>query len=290
VGALIAMTGAGGFLGRHLTAALGARGFEVENIPRETRRSAEAMRAWLASRRPAALVHTAGIVDVRYCQAHPLEAFQAHVMDTAAMLEAIRHERPELPLAYIATDKSFGEQQDCGLDTPYRPVYPYDASKACEDLLVESYRATYGLKLSLLRFPNFYGEGDVHAERLIPSVCLAALGGHELTIRTRLDGSWRQYIYVKDAADIVRRILVDSLEGRPVAGRSHFGPPAVKSVGDVIADVEAILGTRIRVQVLNQPGESSTITLKDENALGYRYTDWLTGLAATVESYRGASA
>jgi CDP-glucose 4,6-dehydratase len=288
---LIATTGAAGFLGGHLRARLEGDGCRVENMPLEIRRSGEAARRWLAERRPAALVHLAGIVDVRRCHQHPVEAFQAHVMETGHLLEAVRQERPDMPVVYVATDKSFGEQEDCGLETPYRPIFPYDASKACEDILVESYRATYGLPIRLLRFPNFYGEGDAHAERLVPSVCLAAVTGGELVIRTRLDGSYRQYIYVKDAADIVGLTLAQMSAGAGSPENSHFGPPDIKSVGDVIRDVEAIAGKALKVVALNQPSESSRISLRDQNRLGYAYTDWRVGLRRTFEFYqRGGQA
>jgi nucleoside-diphosphate-sugar epimerase len=286
---LIAITGLNGFLGARIRAVLEGDDYAVEHLPLDVRRSCDATREWLRARRPAALVHTAGIVDVRLCHQQPLQAFQAHVAETANLLEAVRLECPQMPTFYIATDKSFGEQQDCGLDTPYRPIYPYDASKACEDLLVESYRSTYGLPIYLLRFPNFYGEGDLHAERLVPGVCLAAVDGREMVVRTQLHGSYRQYIYVGDAADIVRRAISDALEGRSLWKNSHFGPPDIKSVGDVIADVEQIMGVKIRVQVLNQPSESSRISLRDENAMNYGYTDWMTGLAHAIAFYQDAA-
>ncbi len=106
-------------------------------------------------------------------------------------------------------------------------------------------------------------------------------------MRTRLDGSFRQYIYVGDAADIVRLMLVEGLAGRPVPPKAHFGPPDIKSVGDVIAGVEAIMGIRIAVKVQNQPAESSMISLRDENGLNYAYTPWMEGLRRTVAFYRG---
>ena len=126
------------------------------------------MREWLERERPAAIVHLAGIVDVRYCTEHPLEAFRVHVSDTASILEAVRLGAPETPVVYVASDKSFGEQEGCGLDARYEASFPYETSKACEDMLVESYAATYSLPFSLVRFPNFFGEADRHVERLIP--------------------------------------------------------------------------------------------------------------------------
>jgi nucleoside-diphosphate-sugar epimerase len=287
---LILSTGISGFLGSHVRPVLEACGYAVANLSGEIRRSPDRLRDSLSSAQPVALIHLAGIVDVRYCHEHPLDAFQAHVLDTANLLDAVRLACPRIPFLYIATDKSFGEQQDCGLSTPYRPCYPYDTSKACEDLLVESYRSTYGLAVCLLRFPNFFGEGDRHRERLIPSICLAAAGRRRLVIRTRLDGTLRQYIYVRDAADIVARTLRACLAGEAVRPRNHFGTPHIKTVGDVIRDVETVLGRSLDLEVLNQPGEVSRLSLADENFLCYEYSPWLPSLGRTVEWYREAPA
>lgn len=283
MGATIAATGISGFLGSHVRTVLEGAGFEVAHLPRELRRSADEAAAWLVQRQPAALVHLAGVVDVRYCREHPLEAFESHVLDTARLLDAVRLTCPQIPVLYIATDKSFGEQEHCTVDAPYPAGFPYETSKACEDLLVESYRLTYGLPVCLLRFPNFFGEGDRHAERLIPSICLAAVEGRELVIRTRLDGTARQYLYVRDAADIVLRVLRAGASVRP---HNHFGPPHVKTVGEVVHDVEEILGRRLNVVARNEPGEVSRLSLADDNFLNYEYTDWLPALRRTVDWYR----
>jgi dTDP-D-glucose 4,6-dehydratase len=232
----------------------------------------------------------AGIVDVQHCKKFPLDAFQVHVADTAILLEATRNVCPQVPFFYIATDKSFGEQQLCDLSTPYQSGPPYEASKAAEDLLVESYMRTYSLPIFLLRFPNFFGEGDRHVERLIPSVCLAAVERRELVVRTRLDGTIRQYIYVQDAAQIILQSLQAVIRGDSIPAKSHFGPPNLKSVGDVVRDIGSIAGETLNVRVLNQSGEASTISLKDANDLNYPYTSWIRALRKTLEWYQQQNA
>ncbi len=207
-------------------------------------------------------------------------------METANLLEAIRLAAPETPFLYIATDKSFGEQEASSLTTPYQPGFPYESSKACEDLLVESYRKTYDLRTCLLRFPNFFGEGDRHLERLVPSICEASAKQKELVIRTCLDGSTRQYIYVRDAARIVARCTLASIANEPVWPANHFGPSHVKTVGDVIRDVETVTGRRLNVKALNLPGEVSRLSISDENFLNYPYTDWLPALDRTARWYQ----
>ena len=282
---VIAVTGISGFLGTHVKSVLEESQYQVEGLSRDLRRSPVQLREFLTKRKPEAIIHLAGIVDVRRCREHPIEAFQAHVMETANLLDAIRIGSPEIPFIYIATDKSFGEQEDCGLTTAYRPSFPYDSSKACEDILVESYRKTYGLRVCLLRFPNFFGEGDFHLERLVPSICEASARDKELVIRTRLDGSTRQYIYVRDAAQIVARCTLASIAGESVWPANHFGPPHVKTVGDVIRDVETVTGRSLNVKVLNLPGEVSRLSLADDNCLKYTYTDWLPALDRTTRWY-----
>jgi nucleoside-diphosphate-sugar epimerase len=282
---VIASTGISGFLGSHVGAVLEEGQHIVEGISRDLRRSVSGLQQFLAAHKPEAIIHLAGIVDVRRCREHPIEAFQAHVMETANLLEAMRAVSPEIPFIYIATDKSFGEQEACSLTTPYRPSFPYDSSKACEDLLVESYRKTYGLRVCLLRFPNFFGEGDLHLERLVPSICEASARQKELVIRTCLDGSTRQYIYVRDAARIVAQCTLASIAREPVWPANHFGPPYVKTVGDVIRDVETVTGRSLNVKVLNLPGEVSRLSLADDNFLKHAYTDWLPALDRTARWY-----
>jgi dTDP-glucose 4,6-dehydratase len=283
---LILTTGLGGFLGSHVESALQANQYQVENIPRALRESSQPLQQHLSQHKPRAVIHMAGIVDVRYCRQHPLEAFQAHVLDTARLLEAVRCSWPETPFVYVATDKSFGEQEFCGIAAHYQPTFPYEASKAAEDLLVDSYATTYGLPVTLLRFPNFFGEGDSHVERLIPSICLAAVRKSEVVIRTQLEGTVRQYLYVRDAAAIIVQSLQARERGDRLWPKNHFGPENLKTVGDVVRDIERVTGERLKTVELNEPGEVSRLSLKDENCFNYPYTPWMTGLARTVQWYQ----
>jgi len=283
---LILTTGLSGFLGRHVQSILPADRYQVENIPRALRQASQDLKRHLLERKPGAIIHMAGIVDVRYCRQFPLEAFQAHVLDTACLLEAVRCACPETTFVYVATDKSFGEQESCGLSAHYQPSFPYEASKAAEDLLVESYSMTYGLPIALLRFPNLFGEGDNHVERLIPSICLAAVRNSELVIRTQLEGTVRQYIYVRDAAAIVAQTLLARQRGEDVWPKNHFGPENLKTVGDVVRDIECITGQTLKTVELHEPGEVSRLSLKDENSFHFPYTPWMTALRQTMQWYR----
>ena len=281
----IAVTGAGGFLGTHLGEVLENNGYTYIHLARDVRAFPDRMRSWLAQSKPAAIIHLAGVSEVGFGMEHPVEAFQSNVAETATMLESLRQYSPETPVIYVASDKSFGEQESCGLKTSYRPSFPYETSKACEDMLVECYAKAYAFPAFLLRFPNFFGEADRHLSRLIPGICAALARGEIFIVRTRLDGTSRQYIYVRDAAQIIVKTLESVLGGRSAWPKSHFAPPHVKTVGGVIADVEAVTGRKLNLEILNLPGEVSRLTLKDENCLDYAYTDWLVALERTAHWY-----
>jgi nucleoside-diphosphate-sugar epimerase len=287
---MIAITGISGFLGSWTERALLAAGHKTIHMPHQARTSLKAALAWIESNRPTTIIHLAGVVDVRYCRDHPLEAYQAHVLETANIIEAIRQASPQTPFVYVASDKSFGERQNCGINDPYPASFPYETSKACEDLMVDSYRITYNLPITTLRFPNFFGEGDKHHERLVPSICLASIKDTELVIRTRLDGTTRQYIYIGDAADIIKQTVDAALARKSLPPRNHFGPSIIKTVGDVVRDVQTVAGKPLRVKVLNQPGEVFHLSLADDNFLKYKYSDWMDGLQRTLQWYQTQAA
>src|SRR4051794_36628527 len=105
---MIAITGIAGFLGTWIKRALVNAGHQTVHMPRNARSSLKDALAWIETNRPTAVIHLAGVVDVRYCRDHPLEAYQAHVLETANILEAVRQAAPKTPILYIASDKSFG--------------------------------------------------------------------------------------------------------------------------------------------------------------------------------------
>ena len=54
----------------------------------------------------------------------------------------------------------------------------------------------------------------------------------------------------------------------------------------MIRDVETVTGRPLKVKVLNLAGEVSRLSIRDENFLNWKYTDWLPALERTVRWYR----
>ena len=108
----------------------------------------------------------------------------------------------------ISTDEVYGEcpaGEVCTEESPLKPGSPYSASKAAGDLLVFSYKKTYGLPVSISRSCNNYGP-DQYPEKLIPLMIKKALAGEALPVY----GSglnMRSWLYAEDHCRAVDLII-----------------------------------------------------------------------------------
>jgi len=78
-----------------------------------------------------------------------------------------------------------------------QPSRPYETSKACADLLAQSFADTYDLPVEIPRFVNIYGPGDLNFSRLIPKVIKSVLVGKKPEVWDI--GSVRDFLYIDDA-------------------------------------------------------------------------------------------
>src|SRR5690606_3508682 len=100
-----------------------------------------------------------------------------------------------------SSDKAYGAQPVLPYDEdmPLSAVNPYDVSKACSDLLSQSYHSTYGVPVCITRCGNFFGPGDQNWQRLVPGTIRSLIRGESPVIRS--DGTMvRDYLYVVDGA------------------------------------------------------------------------------------------
>ena len=150
----------------------------------------------------AEVFHLAAQTIVSNANRSPLATWEANVRGTWSLLEACRSLGTVRKIVVASSDKAYGDH----VELPYRedfalqPRYPYDASKACADLIARSYAHTYSLPIAVTRLANIYGPGDVNWSRLVPDTARALAAGERPVIRS--DGTpERDYLYVEDAVD-----------------------------------------------------------------------------------------
>jgi len=133
---------------------------------------------------------------------NPVETFETNINGTVNVLEAARLCNGVKSIVVASSDKAYGTSDKLPYteDMPLEGDFPYDVSKSCTDLIAQSYFKTYKMPITIARFGNIYGPGDLNFDRIIPGTIYAALLKETLKIRS--DGKMiREYLYVKDVAE-----------------------------------------------------------------------------------------
>ncbi|MCX5765559.1 MAG: GDP-mannose 4,6-dehydratase [Gemmatimonadetes bacterium] len=159
--------------------------------------------------------HLAAQSTVGVANRNAVSTFDTNVRGTWALLEAVRRSPLVRSVVIASSDKAYGEQEELPYteSSPLLGVNPYDASKACADMIARSYALTFGVPVAITRCGNFFGGGDLNWNRIVPGIIRAALRGNRPVLRS--DGTMvRDYFYVEDAAGAYL-CLAEQLHGRP---------------------------------------------------------------------------
>jgi CDP-glucose 4,6-dehydratase len=173
-----------------------------------------------------------------------MSTFESNIKGTWTILEACRTAPLVQTVVMASSDKAYGSQATLPYqeDMALLASNPYDASKACADILVRSYASSYALPAAVARCANIYGPGDFNLSRLVPGSIHSALRGVRPILRS--DGTpERDYLYVDDAVDAYL-VLADNLSRQNVAGEAfNFGSGAPVRAIDLITLILQVCGT-----------------------------------------------
>ena len=243
--------------------------------------------------------HLAAQAIIGVANHSPLSTFEANVRGTWNLLESLRLGKGVRAVVIASSDKAYGchEKLPYTEDTPLQPLYPYDTSKACADLIARSFFHTFGLPVAVTRFANIYGGGDLNFSRIVPGTIRSVLQGVDPVIRS--DGTpERDFIHVDDVVDLYleigRRLPADGVSGGVFNG-GHNRPVKVLDLVEKIITLSGKKGVRpdIRGKGIGH-GEIDRQWLdatKAKEVLGWQPQIGLEeGLSRTIEWYRRALA
>jgi CDP-glucose 4,6-dehydratase len=153
------------------------------------------------------IFHLAAQVEVGVGMSNPYLTFETNVRGTYSLLEACRLFSNHLESIIIASsDKSYGsyplKKMPYKEDYPLLPKFPYDTSKACADLIAQSYaNNSYKLPIIITRFCNIYGPGQLNFSAIVPDGIRSAL--KYSTFIPRSDGSMtRDFLHINDVCKL----------------------------------------------------------------------------------------
>lgn len=267
----VAVTGATGFLGSHLTAVLVELGADVVVLVRDDVPPSAVSQAWadrvqavrgavedqatverlLGDYEVRTVLHLAAQSQVGVANRHPVATFEANVAGTWSVLDAARRSPRVEQVVTASSDKAYGAQPVLPYDEdmPLLAVNPYDVSKACADLVSQSYYSTFDVPVCITRCGNFFGPGDRNWERLVPGTIRSLLRGERPVIRS--DGTMvRDYLYVVDGA-LAYLLLVEAMAKDPaVIGEAfNFSTETPLTVLELVEKLQAAAGTSLEPDV-----------------------------------------
>lgn len=193
-------------------------------------KSSTQVNAVFQSFQPEIVFHLAAQPLVRYSYQHPVATFATNVIGTAHVLEAAKNTPSVKVIVNITTDKVY---ENFEWVWPYKETDrlgghdPYSTSKACAELVHESYRRSFfkeaGILSATARAGNVIGGGDWAADRLIPDIVRASTS-HGIT-EIRNPESIRPWQHVLDPLSGYLQLGMYLLQGnKAMEGSWNFGP------------------------------------------------------------------
>lgn len=218
----VLITGAGGFIGSHLSERLVAEGAQVkvfirynsrgdrgmlEFVPKEVAdnieivmgdiRDAQGIRS--AVKGSEIIFHLAALTGVPYSYIHPGDVIENNIYGILNILEAAREFDFE-KIVHTSTSEVYGTAQYTPVDEkhPLEARSPYSASKISADKLAESFYISFGIPVATVRPFNCYGPRQ-SARTIMPTIITQALKGGEVYLGAT--SSVKDFTFVKDTVD-----------------------------------------------------------------------------------------
>ncbi len=244
---------------------------------------------------PDFIFHLAAQPLVRLSYENPSETFEVNAIGTANLLDAVRILDKKCEVVLITTDKVYHNNEWI---YPYRETDrlggydPYSASKACAELVIDSYRNSFfnintytkhQKAIAVARAGNVIGGGDWAKDRLIPDIVKALSKNEPVIIRNPL--SVRPWQHVLEPV-LGYLMLGQKLNQNPVnfSQAYNFGPLQTDAI-DVKSMVELATkawngGTYKIVSDATQPHEAGLLKL--DISKSKEQIDWSPKMNATL--------
>jgi UDP-glucuronate 4-epimerase len=291
------VTGAGGFIGSHLSEALIARGHQVTGVdnfdPFYARAVKERNLAGLrklpafrfveadVARDPMpldgveAVIHLAAKPGVRPSLEDPGSYMEANVTATARLFDAARRVGV-MRIVFGSSSSVYGNATPAPFaesEPAVSPISPYAASKRAGELLAHAFAHLYPLRIMCLRFFTVYGPRQRPDLAIHKFTDLIARGR---PVRMHGDGSSeRDYTYITDALDGIIAGLEWTAKAAPGSVETvNLGGGARVRLDRLIALIAAALGKEPNIE--RHPDQPGDVRLTDADlahagrVLGFR--------------------
>lgn len=268
-GKVVLVTGASGFVGSHLVNKLNLKKAKVVTLSKKGIKSFtnivdetgsvenfELLNEIIKKNKVKIIFHLAAQPIVEVGQSNPVPTFEVNIRGTWNILEAAK-ENDIQKIVIASTVHVYGNNPRVPLKEKYfpQPSRPYETSKACADLLAQSFADTYNLPVEIPRFANIYGPGDLNFSRLIPKVIKSILNNERPEVWDI--GSVRDFLYIDDAINAYLTLAEKQLNNDKRVRVFNFGTGKPIKIYDLVLKIIELAGKKIDVKMENPPDERS---------------------------------
>jgi NAD dependent epimerase/dehydratase len=310
----VLVTGAGGFIGSHVTELLLRDGYQVRALARYNGRGdighLRSLPVELLDRIDIRLgdvtdpflmrdlvddcdivLHLAALIGIPYSYVAPASYVATNVSGTLNVLEACRQAKVRRVIV-TSTSEVYGTAVYSPIDEkhPLQGQSPYSASKIAADKLAESYFRSFDVPVVTLRPFNTFGPRQ-SARAVIPTILVQALGGAREIELGNLEVK-RDFTFVTDTARaFLLALIAPGIEGKTI----HFGQGEAFSIGEIAAVCLKIAGSQATIVSAERrlrPEKSEVGLLLCDSARAQALLGWTpqvsveSGIALTVDYIR----
>ncbi len=310
---VVVVTGAGGFIGSHLTEALLESGARVNALVRYSSHNywgfLEPYRNDLHPRltvmagdiRDPSFVekmisgadyvfNLAALIAIPYSYQAPMSYVETNIQGCLNVLEACRR-HPVRRLIQTSTSEVYGTARYTPIDEehPLQAQSPYSATKIAADKLAESYYRSFDLPVTILRPFNTFGPRQ-SIRAVIPTILTQALAGTSIRLGSLLP--IRDLTYVSDT---VRAFMASALSQETLGKTVNCGSGRGVTIGELVQIVGELLNLSLEVQQEEErlrPERSEVFTLICNNTLAKEVMAWQPevgleqGLSRTIDWFK----
>jgi nucleoside-diphosphate-sugar epimerase len=275
----VLITGASGFIGRHLVPELHRRGFEVVA---HSSAEGDIANSDLSYENVSHVFHLAGLSFVPDSWIHTRDYYRTNLLGTINILEFCRRTGASLTLmsTYV-----YGQPERLPIDEnhPVHAFNPYSHTKILAEETARYYGNQFGIQTAIIRSFNSYGFGQ--SDRfLIPKLLTQALDPDRAEITIADARPRRDYIYISDLI----ALLVLTMERR-ATGTYNAGSGVSTSIAEILDHLWSIGVPRKPLISENKPRTEEVLDIVADISKARRELGWTPrvqmreGLAAILD-------
>jgi len=306
----VLVTGAGGFIGSHLTERLVDSGAQVTAFLHYNSRADEAMIKLLSPekkkkiriiygelRQPETVkkamedvdivFNLAALVSIPYSYLHPQEVFETNTLGTLNVLTAAKEEKVE-KVVQTSTSEVYGTAQYVPIDEkhPKQPQSPYSASKIAADAIALSFHYSFNLPVAIIRPFNTYGPRQSD-RAVIPAIISQALVKKKVLVGSATPT--RDFNFVSDAVEGFIKVAQSE---NSIGEEINIGSGCEISIGELAEKIVSFLGKEVKLikdEKRVRPEKSEVERLLADNSKARKLLGWSprvsldVGLKMTIE-------